>query len=146
MATVTQANYNDRPAAFVVGQIVDMTTCDLVSRFCEPASIAFGKPVIIGTDPKQATIGAAGSFVGITVEDKTLLPDDADTYVAGGAMAVLIRGTVAVVAGESVVAGDPVYRTAAGVLNKTASGNTLIANAIWETTTANAAVGVIRIR
>lgn len=146
MPTITQANYNDRPPAFVVGQIVDMTTCDLVSRFCEDASIAFGLPVIIGTDPRQAKVAAAGSFIGITVEDKTLLPDDADVYKQTGAMAILIRGTVAVTAGEAVVAGDPVYRTPAGVLNKTASGNTLIANALWETTTANAGVGVIRLR
>jgi hypothetical protein len=60
-------------------------------------------------------------------------------------MAILTQGVIAVTAGENVAAGDAVYRTSAGVLNKTSSGNTLIAGARWETTTASGAVGLIRL-
>lgn len=145
MPTVTQANYNDRAPIATVGQCADMTTADTVSRICETGPIGFGLAVIKGTTDKQALLGAAGVFVGVTVEDKTLLPDDADQYVAGGAMCVATRGHWYVTAGEAVAYGDAVYRTAAGVLNKTASGNTLVANARWESTAASGALAIIRL-
>lgn len=146
MATVTQANYNDRPPIGVVGQCADMTTSDVVSRVCETGPIAFGLAVIKGTTDKQAKLGAAGVFIGITVEDKTLLPDNADTYVAGGAIAIATRGSWFASPTEAVAYGDAVYRAADGTLNKTSSGNTLIANAYWGSTTAANGIGIIVLR
>lgn len=141
-----QANYNTTLTALTAGQIVNSMTYDAVSRVCEGASgIGFGIPVIIGTAENQAKIGGAGVFVGITVRDPTLPASRADKYAAGDSMAVMTRGSVAVLAGEAVAQGDAVYRTAAGVLNKTASGNTLIANAVWDTSAANGALAVIRL-
>lgn len=141
-----QATYLDNLPIGYVGEIADLGLSDVISRIAEGGGgIGFGKPVIQGTADSQCMIGAAGSFLGLSVRDVTLAPDANDTYAAGDVVAVMTKGVMWVTAGEAVVAGDAVYRTAAGVLNKTATGNTLIANARWETSAANGALAKIRL-
>jgi hypothetical protein len=148
MALVTQTAYADRPVMGLEGQIWDMTDNNaVVSRLVETvAGIGFGKAVIQGTADAQVKLGAAGVYIGVTVIDRTLLPEDADTYAQNTSAAVLIKGSFLAKPIEAVVAGDPVYRTATGTLGKTASGNTLIANAMWETSAAANGIAVIRLR
>ncbi len=140
-----QTAYADRLALGYIGQVADMSLSDIMSREVETASIGFGVAVIQGTSDHGCKTGAAGVFLGITVRDIALDPTNADLYTVGDTAAIMTRGTMFVTAGEAVVAGDVVYRTAAGVLNKTATGNTLIVGARWETTAANGALARIRL-
>jgi hypothetical protein len=132
--------------AYTLGQISRTGLQDTISRECEGSSgIGFGLAVIQGTGDHQAKLGGAGVFLGITVKDVTLDSTRSDKYAQYDTMAIMTKGVIAVTAGEDVVAGDAVYRTSTGTLNKTSSANTLIAGARWETTTANGAVGLVRL-
>lgn len=140
-----QTTYSDTIGLGYAGQVADLTLTDIISREVESAAIGFGKPVIQGTGDRQCKVGAAGVFIGITVRDVTLAPERGDQYAVGDTAAIMTKGVMFVVAGEAVVAGDAVYRTSAGVLNKTSSGNTLIANARWDTSAASGALARIRL-
>lgn len=141
-----QTTYNETLDVGFVGQVSDMGLSDIISREVETAAgINFGLAVVQGTGDHQCKLGAAGVFLGITVKDVTLDAAKADKYAQYDTCAIMTRGVIFVTAGEAVVAGDAVYRTAAGVLNKTAAGNTLIANARWETSAANGALARIRL-
>lgn len=140
-----QTTYNARLSEGYAGEIADLGVSDVISREVETAAIGFGLPVIQGTADHQCKVGSAGVFLGITVRDVTLSDDDNDQYQVADTAAVMTRGVIWVTAGEAVVAGDAVYRTAAGVLNKTSSSNTLIANARWETSAASGALAKIRL-
>lgn len=140
-----QATYADRLALGYTGQVADMSLSEIMSREVETASIGFGVAVIQGAADHGCRTGAAGVFLGITVRDIALDPTNADLYTVGDTAAILTRGTMFVTAGEAVVAGDLVYRTTAGVLNKTAIGNTLVANARWDTSAANGELARIRL-
>lgn len=142
-----QTTYADRLSNGYAGQVADLSLSDVISREVETSGgINFGLPVIQGTADRQCKIGAAGVFVGITVRDPSLLGDaHADKYLVNETAAVMTKGVIWVLAGEDVVAGDAVYRTAAGVLNKTSSGNTLIVGARWETTALSGALAKLRL-
>ena len=141
-----QPNYNARPDIGFEGQIADMRSYEAVSRICEPDSIGFGKAVIRGTADNQVTIGGAGKFVGISLRDITLPVANADVYVQRNTVACMTRGTVFAIPSANVADGDAVYYTAAGVLTNAAGGNTLIPNAVWETTTPSGSVGIVRLQ
>lgn len=141
-----QTTYNSRLSNGLPGQIANTEAdTNVISRAVEGSSgIGFGIPVIRGTDPEnQVKIGAAGTFVGITVRDPG---GTEDKYAQYDTAAVLTRGVIWVTAGEAVTAGDAVYRTAAGALNKTSTSNTLIANAEWESSAASGALARIRLK
>lgn len=145
MPTV-QSSYAATMPAYTLGQISRTGLQDTITRECEPSGgIGFGLAVIQGTADHQAKLGGSGVFIGITVKDVTLDSTRSDKYAQYDSMAVMTKGVIAVTAGEDVVAGDVVYRTSTGTLNKTSSGNTLIVGARWETTTANGAVGLVRL-
>ena len=141
-----QPNYNDAPDRGYEGQIADTRSFEAVSRICQPATIGFGKAVIRGTADNQVTIGAAGAFAGIAVRDITLPALNNDAYKQGDTIAVMTRGTIFAVPSANVADGDPVYRTALGVLTNVATDNTLIPNAVWERTTLSGGLGVIRLQ
>lgn len=128
-----------------VGEVADLSFSDVISRECQPATCAFGVAVIQGTADHQANVGGAGVFLGISVRDVSLDSRRNDAYAQYDTMGVMTKGVMFVLAGEAVVAGDIVYRTATGALNKTAASNTLIANARWETTAANGALAKLRL-
>lgn len=145
MPTV-QSSYAATMPAYTLGQVSRSEFSNSITRECEDsAGIAFGLPVIQGTGDHQAKVGAAGVFIGITVKDPTLDATRSDKYAQYDSMSIVTQGVIAVTAGEAVNAGDSVYRTSTGVLNKTSSGNTQIAGARWETSTASGAVGLLRL-
>jgi hypothetical protein len=128
-----QTTYTANLAIGSPGDRADTITFDAVSRLVQPATLAFGRAVIQGTAADQVNVGAGGVFIGISVRDIGLDPAQGDQYVQGDTAAIMIRGSIFITATDVVVAGNPVYRTAAGVLVATASGNTLIPNCIFET-------------
>lgn len=141
-----QTTYADNLSNGYPGMVADMGLQDVISRDVEDAAgIAFGLPVVQGTADRQCKVAAAGVFLGITIRDTTRDQRDLDKVAQRASAGILTRGVVWVTAGEAVAAGDAVYRTAAGVLNKTSSGNTLIANARWETSAANGALAKLRL-
>lgn len=145
MPTV-QLNYNSRLSNGQVGQIADLGESNVISRDVQPVGgIGFGVPVIQGTGENQCTVGAAGNFLGITVRDPAVDATANDRYVQNSNASIMTRGVIWVTAGEAVSFGDVVYRTSAGVLNKTSSGNTLIAGARWESTVGSGALAKLRL-
>lgn len=141
-----QSTYASRLSAGHVGEIADLGESNVISRDVETAGgIGWGLAVIQGTADNQCELGAAGAFLGITVRDIAVDATRGDKYAQYDCAAIINEGVIWVTAGEAVVAGDAVYRTAAGALNKTAAGNTLIANARWETSAALGALAQIRL-
>lgn len=141
-----QTTYASRLSNGHVGEIADLGESDVISRLVETsAGIGWGLAVIQGTADDQCNIGAAGVFLGITVRDPSVPPGNSDKYIQNDTAAILREGVIWVTAGEAVSAGDAVYRTAAGALNKTASGNTLVAGARWETSAGSGALAKLRL-
>ena len=141
-----QSTYLSKQPEALLGMEADMMPAEKVSRLIEGGDVPFGRAVVQGTADNQVKLGAAGVFIGITVKDVGLDPAQGDKYVVGDTANIMTKGTMFVTAAEAVVAGDPVYRTATGTLNKTSSGNTLIVGALWETSVGSGALGRIRLK
>jgi hypothetical protein len=147
-----QTNYNQTMRPALAGMKTDMSPETIVSRQVEGAAgLAFGAVAVKGTGDRQVKASAAAAaFAGIALIDPVLSPltppTNPDQYNAGEMAALMLKGTVWVVAGEAVAAGDPVYFVpASGALMKTATGNTQIANARWDTSAASGALAVLRL-
>jgi replicative DNA helicase len=115
------------------------------TRVAEDAEgIGFGKVAVQGTADNQVVDSeATAKFVGIAVADPG---QPADIYAQYANVAVMKRGVIVVSASEAVAVGDPVYYTpASGALSKTATSNTLIAGATWDTSTAGAGLAALRL-
>lgn len=139
-----QGGYPANIDAARVGMIANTLDSDIISGSCEVADVPFGVAVIQGAAADGFTLGAAGFFRGITVRDTTLPPQNADKYQVGSGISAMTRGPIWVTTLAACVAGNPVYRNAAGALTPTAAGSTLIERCYFET--AAAANGLARIR
>lgn len=115
------------------GMVANAIDADTVSGSCEVANVGFGIAMIHGDNPDGFKLGAAGYFKGVTIRDRSLPPENGDKFQIGSGVALIQKGTIWVKTGAACVAGNPVYRTAAGVLTPTAAGNTLIDRAFFET-------------
>lgn len=128
------------------GMIANSLDTDVVSASCETANVAFGVAMVEGDAAGGVKVAAAGYFRGVTLREPALPPGNGDKYQVGDGVSLLTRGTVWVVStGAPCVAGNPVYRTAAGALTPTAAGNTLIDRAYFETAAAAGALARIRL-
>lgn len=140
-----QSTYAATHARWVEGMIPNMEPNVIVTRLAEDAEgIGFGKVCVQGTADNQVVDSEATvKFVGIAVLDTTR---PAGKYEQYDNVAVIKKGVIVVQASEAVAVGDPVYYTpATGVLSKTATSNTLIAGAQWDTSTAGAGLAVLRL-
>jgi len=142
-----QTSYPDSLAAFVEGMVANSEKNNIISRVVESAAgIGFGKVAIQGTADNQIAVSAAnGVYRGITVLDTTQLQDSYPQYATA---AVMTKGVIVVQASVAVDAGDPVYFIpATGVLtNVSNSGaNTLIAGAMWDSSTSGAGLAKLRL-
>lgn len=140
-----QSNYLAQHARWVEGMVLNMEPNDIVTRIAEDVEgIGFGKVAVQGTADNQVVDSEATvKFVGIAVLDITRPTGKYEQYEN---VAVMKKGVIVVAASEAVAPGDPVYYTpATGVLSKTASSNTLIANASWETSRDAANLAALRL-
>jgi len=140
-----QSTYGATHARWVEGMIPNMEPNDIVTRLAEDAEgVGFGKVCVQGTADNQVVDSeATAKFVGIAVLDPTR---QTGAYAQYENVAVLKKGVIVVAASEAVAPGDPVYYTpATGVLSKTSTSNTLIANATWETSRDAANLAVLRL-
>lgn len=122
-----QTTYTAKMPVAVLGAVANSMTYDAVSRNIEGGSIPFGRAVVQGTADDQVKLGAAGTFIGLTVRDVTLPPEQNDSYAAGDSAAIMVRGTMWVTAAAAVVAGAPVYRSATGTLSSALAGTAEVA-------------------
>ncbi len=140
-----QSTYAATHAKWVEGMIPNMEPNVIVTRLAEDVEgIGFGKVCVQGTADNQVVDSEATvKFVGIAVLDTTRPNGKYDQY---DNVAVIKKGPIVVQASEAVAVGDPVYYTpATGVLSKTSTSNTLIANAQWDTSTSGAGLAVLRL-
>lgn len=140
-----QSTYSDNIAIAYNGMVADMRLTEIISREVEDATLAIGVAVIQGTADDQVKIGAAGTFVGVTVKDVTLDPSQSDVYEDGDTAAILTRGALWVTAGGAVTAGAKVYYSATGTLSAL-NTDTEIIGALWETTAASGALARISLK
>ena len=140
-----QTTYSATHARWFEGMVLNQEPADIVTRIAEDVEgIGFGKVCVKGTADNQVVDSEVTvPFVGIAVADPG---QPADTYAQYANVAVMKRGVIVVTASEAVAVGDPVYYTpATGVLSKTSTSNTLIAGAIWETSTSGAGLAALRL-
>lgn len=140
-----QTTYSATHARWVEGMVLNMEPSDVVTRLAEDVEgIGFGKVCVKGTADNQVVDSEATvPFIGIAVLDTTRPTGKYEQY---DNVAVMKKGVIVVQASEAVAVGDPVYYTpATGVLSKTATSNTLIANAIWDTSTSGAGLAALRL-
>lgn len=128
-----------------VGHVADMTQADLISRTVETvAGIAFGLPVAQGANDKGCIAYAGTGFLGITTRDRSV--QVGELYSRYESARILKKGPIWVTASVAVVAGDPVYITAAGAFTNVSSGNFLIPNARFDTSAGIGGLAIIFIK
>jgi len=141
-----QTSYPGRPAAAYEGMAADQSPATVLSRTVEtPEGIGFGRAAFQGT--RDDGIAASGGvFRGIVLADRNARPSlgGADLFAKGETAPVMASGAVWVVTASAASAGSPAYVTAAGAVTATASGNTPIANALFDTSAP--AGGLVRLR
>jgi hypothetical protein len=146
-----QTTFPANIAAGFPGMIADgEQVTNIISRIVDPNTanpINFGEPVLQGASEYtvQSVSGGSGVFRGLAVRDTTLAPSAGDQYVATVTAAILTKGVVWVTAAVAVTAGQPVYFTSSGALTTVSTSNTLIAGAIWDSTTTAAGLAKLRL-
>jgi hypothetical protein len=135
MTTVLQTTYRPQIAPFLLGLIIDENDAETITRVCNTAAgIGFGLAVSQDTVDKNCVIGGT-KFIGLTQRDKTLAlapvdplsvnpnPNPLDAYGIWTNVSIITRGRIAVRAGATVSAWDPLfYDTSVGLLTNSASG------------------------
>jgi len=140
-----QTTYAATHARWVEGMVLNMEPNDIVTRLAEDVEgIGFGKVCVQGTADNQVVDSEATvKFAGIAVLDTTRPTGKYEQY---DNVAVMKKGVIVVQASVAVAVGDPVYYVpASGVLTNSASGNTQIAGAQWDTSTSGAALAALRL-
>lgn len=144
-----QTTYPNNIGVAKAGQIVNEELNNLISRNVENAGgLAFGAAAAQGTSDLGVHTWTTGDtkFVGVAVRERSINPANTDAVFAQNDTARLItKGVIWVPVGENVAAGDPVYLTAAGAWMKTATSNTLVSNARWDTTATNGNLARLRL-
>lgn len=141
----TQTTYNENIPAGAIGAQATELAANFISRTVEDESgIAFGLPVYQGTADKGITATASGAIVGITSLVRSGPAESPDVYAQYESARVQTSGDIWVQASVAVDAGDPVYATSGGAWTNSASGNTQLLRARWDTSTTGAALATIR--
>jgi Uncharacterized conserved protein (DUF2190) len=140
-----QTTYAAQHTEAIEGMLANTEPNLIVSRIAEDAEgIGFGKVCVLGDADNTVTDAEANKkFEGISVLDPS---QPEDTYARYSTVAVLKRGVIWVQASVAVAKGDPVYFVpATGVLTNSASGNTQIAGASWDSATSGAGLAKLRL-
>ncbi|ABR60727.1 DUF2190 family protein [Sinorhizobium medicae] len=140
-----QTTYSATHARWIEGMNLNMEPSVVVTRLAEDVEgIGFGKVCVQGTADNQVVDSeATAKFAGIAVLDTTRPSGKYDQY---DNVAVMKKGVIVVQASVAVAVGDAVYYIpATGVLTNVSTGNTLIPNAQWDTSTAGAGLAALRL-
>ncbi|RVL60372.1 MULTISPECIES: DUF2190 family protein [Sinorhizobium] len=140
-----QTTYSATHARWIEGMNLNMEPSVVVTRLAEDVEgIGFGKVCVQGTADNQVVDSeATAKFAGVAVLDTTRPSGKYDQY---DNVAVMKKGVIVVQASVAVAVGDPVYYVpATGVFTNVSTGNTLIPNAQWDTSTAGAGLAALRL-
>tara|TARA_R110000744_G_scaffold20470_1_gene53744 strand:- start:13264 stop:13743 length:480 start_codon:yes stop_codon:yes gene_type:complete len=147
-----QLSYSTNLRKAFAGMLADLHNHDIISRSIETVAGAdFGIAVSRGTEKdKQAVIGGATGFLGITVRSlgRENTSNDTVKYSKTETAGILRQGYIYVVCPSGCNPGDPVnYIDATGILDSGAAvaGETNLTGAIWDTTAAAGELAVIRL-
>ncbi len=150
MSAQTSYSINQRIA--LAGMLAAVHNHDIISRSIETAAGAdFGIAVSRGTDKdKQAVIGGATGFLGITVRslERENANDDTVKYSETETAGILREGYIYAICPAGCNPGNLVkYTDATGVLDAgvAAVGETQLNGAIWDTTAAAGELAIIRL-
>lgn len=150
MSAQTSYSINQRKA--FAGMLATLHNHDIISRSIETAAGAdFGIAVSRGTEKdKQAVIGGATGFLGITVRslERENASNDTVKYSETETAGILREGYVYAVCPSGCNPGDPVnYVNATGILDSGAAiaGETNLTGAIWDTTAVSGELAIIRL-
>lgn len=144
---MSQTTYDIQAEKAFAGMLADFDASvrSSISRSNEEASaVAFGKPVVAGTDAEKQFLspsGAGDTFLGCTVHHHGSEDATDDGIASGEPAEILRRGRVWVVAADTVAVGDPVYwrhTTTPGTWRNVATDSVLVPGAIWLTATSGA--------
>lgn len=146
-----QTSYDiNQPKAYA-GQLFGLAPKDVVSRAAEGA-ISFGVAVGMGTDEqKQVAAGIGTGFVGISLrslEREGAIYTGNIAYADKETVGIIRSGYVWAVCPSGCNPGDPVnFVNATGVLDSGAAvaGETLLDDAIWDSTASAGELAVIRL-
>ena len=118
-----------------------------LSRTVE-AVVGFGKAVSQGAGDHGVVPFATAptKFLGVTVRDQAIDANTSDAFRVADTAAVKIEGGIYVAVAAPVVAGDPVYLTAAGAFTNVSAGNTLVPRATFRTTAASGGLSLLRLQ
>lgn len=147
-------SYNETMPGGVAGRIVNTEPNTLISRTVETAAgVGFGLPVAQGTNDKGCKVMEAGDteVVGFTVEDRSVDPNDPDTFAQYDSARLMRKGVlwVTVTDAGGVSPGDAVWVTlATGALSNAdvgSDGGLQLPGCRWETSAANGALAQLRV-
>jgi hypothetical protein len=143
-----QTSYAQTILPAVEGMIVNSEPHNVISRQLESAAgIGFGKVCVQGTADEQIRVSeTVRKFRGITVMSHSAGRGIADSYEQYETVPVLERGVIWVLASVAVAVGDPAYYVpATGVLTNVATGNTLITDGSFDSSTTGSGLAILRI-
>lgn len=144
-----QTTYSRYHGQAYEGMIADQQDANLLSRRAT-AAIGFGKVALQGAavDAIKAADNTAALFIGVTVRDQSAGAGSPDQFAANDAVRIMDKGTIWVIAGENVAAGDRAgYLTATGAFMKaTTSDVTAIDGARFDTTAASGALVKLKLK
>ena len=146
-----QTTYNATLPIALVGMFADMRNRTVLSREVGgTVAIAFGAVALRGTtDHTILPVGGtgAGGFLGIVGLDPTIRAQIAagNAFAVGDTADVLLKGAIWVTVTSNVTPGTPVYYDGSGNLTATATSNTAIVGATFETTATSGGLAVVRL-
>lgn len=141
-----QTTYSESLAAGYPGMPANGETSNRISRTCEDAGgIPFGVPVYRGAGDHGCTM-TPGVLLGISIAHQALglvAGQTADEYAQYEEVAIMTQGVIFVTAAEDVTDGAQAYGTAAGAIDDTSSGDTILTGWFFDTT--GAAGGLVKL-
>lgn len=144
MPTV-QSTYLDDMAVAYAGAIADnQEELNLISRTVEDAAgIAFGLAVMQGSDDEGVVVGDGTGFLGVTVRDQSVEPNEPNLFEQYSSARIMTKGTIWVENDGGVAAGDPVSLGADGALGT--GGSVEVDGARWDTTATDGNLARLRL-
>ncbi len=146
-----QTTYGGTHSQAYAGLIGNSEVSNTISRLVTVASgFALGVAVFQAPAVDNGVTNVPGTpFRGISATRNTLYGNNAfptpDFYFQGATAEIITKGTVWVTAAASTSSGAPAYYDGSSNITSTASGNTQILNAFFDTSTAAGALVLLRL-
>jgi hypothetical protein len=140
-----QTTYSENLAAGAPGMIANGETSNRITRTCEDAGgIPYGVPVYRGTGDHGCTLTpGVGTLLGISIAHSALgliAGQTVDEYAQYENVNILTEGVIWVTAAEDVTDGVQAYGTAAGAIDDSSSGDTILTGWFFDGTVSAGAV------